>query len=186
MPSMWRRPCPLGTSGCPWSRPRVSLYLSIYPSLVTGSCVIRETTQTGCPWSRPRVSLSIYLSLYRCVFSTRNLSISIYLSIYLSTETARARVHAASVRHRRRWSYSTRSCATIPLRCACGCLGSSRPRSTVAWTDRASSARLSRGAWSRCSTTRRPLPRSSSCSAPAAASRSAARWSPRRPTSRRR
>ena len=27
--------------------------------LVTGSCVIRETTQTGCPWSRPRVSLSI-------------------------------------------------------------------------------------------------------------------------------
>ena len=33
--------------------------------LVTGSCVIRETTQTGCPWSRPRVSLSIYLSIYR-------------------------------------------------------------------------------------------------------------------------
>eukprot|EP00964_Phaeocystis_antarctica_P104449 scaffold69570_cov59-Phaeocystis_antarctica.AAC.1 len=31
--------------------------------LVTGSCVIRETTQTGCPWSRPRVSLSIYLSI---------------------------------------------------------------------------------------------------------------------------
>ena len=28
--------------------------------LVTGDCVIRETTQTGCPWSRPRVSLSIY------------------------------------------------------------------------------------------------------------------------------
>ena len=34
------------------------------PRLVTGSCVIRETTQTGCPWSRPRVSLSIYLSIY--------------------------------------------------------------------------------------------------------------------------
>ena len=33
--------------------------------LVTGSCVIRETTQTGRPWSRPRVSLSIYLSIYR-------------------------------------------------------------------------------------------------------------------------
>ena len=33
--------------------------------LVTGSCVIRETTQTGCPRSRPRVSLSIYLSIYR-------------------------------------------------------------------------------------------------------------------------
>ena len=32
--------------------------------LVTGSCVIRETTHTGCPWSRPRVSLSIYLSRY--------------------------------------------------------------------------------------------------------------------------
>ena len=32
--------------------------------LVTGSCVIRETTQTGCPWSWPRVSLSIYLSIY--------------------------------------------------------------------------------------------------------------------------
>ena len=31
--------------------------------MVTGSCVIRETTQTGCPWSRPRVSLSIYRSL---------------------------------------------------------------------------------------------------------------------------
>ena len=31
--------------------------------LGTGSCVIRETTQTGCPWSRPRVSLSIYLSI---------------------------------------------------------------------------------------------------------------------------
>ena len=31
--------------------------------LVTGSCVIRETTQTGCPWSWPRVSLSIYLSI---------------------------------------------------------------------------------------------------------------------------
>ena len=30
--------------------------------LVTGSCVLRETTQTGCPWSRPRVSRSIYLS----------------------------------------------------------------------------------------------------------------------------
>ena len=30
--------------------------------LVTGSCVIRETTQTGCRRSRPRVSLSIYLS----------------------------------------------------------------------------------------------------------------------------
>ena len=29
--------------------------------LVTGSCVIRETTQAGCPWSRSRVSLSIYL-----------------------------------------------------------------------------------------------------------------------------
>ena len=27
--------------------------------MVTGSCVIRETTQTGCPWSRPRVSLSL-------------------------------------------------------------------------------------------------------------------------------
>ena len=38
--------------------------------LVTGSCVIRETTQTGRPWSRPRVSLSI--------------SLSIYLSVYLS------------------------------------------------------------------------------------------------------
>ena len=31
--------------------------------LVTGSCVIRETTQAGCPWSRPRVALSIYLSI---------------------------------------------------------------------------------------------------------------------------
>ena len=31
--------------------------------LVTGSRVIRETTQTGRPWSRPRVSLSIYLSI---------------------------------------------------------------------------------------------------------------------------
>ena len=30
---------------------------------VTGSCVIRETTQTGCPWSRLRVSLSIYVSI---------------------------------------------------------------------------------------------------------------------------
>ena len=39
-------------------------------SLVTGGCVIRETTQTGRPWSRPRVSLSI--------------SLSIYLSVYLS------------------------------------------------------------------------------------------------------
>jgi hypothetical protein len=28
--------------------------------LVTGSCVICETTPTGCPRSRPRVSLSIY------------------------------------------------------------------------------------------------------------------------------
>eukprot|EP00964_Phaeocystis_antarctica_P114699 scaffold78641_cov74-Phaeocystis_antarctica.AAC.7 len=26
--------------------------------LVTGSCVIRETTQTGCPWSRPRMTLA--------------------------------------------------------------------------------------------------------------------------------
>ena len=32
--------------------------------LVTGSCVICETTPTGCPRSRPRVSLSIYLSIY--------------------------------------------------------------------------------------------------------------------------
>ena len=31
--------------------------------LVTGSCVIRETTQTGCPWARPRVSLSISIYL---------------------------------------------------------------------------------------------------------------------------
>ena len=31
---------------------------------MTGSRVIRETTQTGCPWSGPRVSLSIYLSIY--------------------------------------------------------------------------------------------------------------------------
>ena len=31
--------------------------------MVTGSCVIRETTQTGCPRSRPRISLSIYLYL---------------------------------------------------------------------------------------------------------------------------
>ena len=44
--------------------------------LVTGSCVIRETTQTGCPWSRPRVSLSIYLSIYlsiRAFFTGSNL-----------------------------------------------------------------------------------------------------------------
>ena len=32
--------------------------------LVTGSCVMRETTQIGCPWSRPRVSLSIHLSIW--------------------------------------------------------------------------------------------------------------------------
>ena len=37
--------------------------------MVTGSCVIRETTQTGCPWSRPRVSLSIYLPIQACCSS---------------------------------------------------------------------------------------------------------------------
>ena len=31
---------------------------------VTGSCVIRETTQTGRPRLRPRVSPPIYLSIY--------------------------------------------------------------------------------------------------------------------------
>ena len=40
--------------------------------LVTGSCVIREKTQTGRPWSRPRVCLSISIYLY--------LSLSIYLT----------------------------------------------------------------------------------------------------------
>ena len=33
--------------------------------LGTGSCVIRETTQTGCPWSgHAFLYLSIYLSIY--------------------------------------------------------------------------------------------------------------------------
>ena len=44
---------------------------------MTGSRVIRETTQTGCPWSRPRVSLSLSLSVY---LST-NLRAFLYLSI---------------------------------------------------------------------------------------------------------
>ena len=33
--------------------------------LVTGSYVIRETTETGCPWSRPRVSMRSLTQLPR-------------------------------------------------------------------------------------------------------------------------
>ena len=50
--------------------------------LVTGSCVIRETTQTGRPWSRPRVS---HLVAYHAIFASRLNLLDVRVDVTVAT-----------------------------------------------------------------------------------------------------